>query len=209
MPAEPLAGDAGQAAQHRLAGEPARHRQVGAQAAYRRGEDEPLPLAQGDDAPGRDRLPLDARLQVRPAERQPRGPLGDEHEPAQRDLQRRRVPGVAQQAVGPGEGVQVGRPALGDAEPPGAEAPGILEHGQRPGPLDPQVPHLVPAHDAPSASGATGAVSPPRRSNSRRVMAVKRTRSPTASRLSPSRPRSNSRAGVRPSRFQPPGETRG
>src|SRR5690348_4120791 len=54
-----------------------------------------------------------------------------------------------------------------------------------------------------------GVASPPRDPNVNRSTGTKSTRTPTRSRLKPSRPRTKSRAAVRPSSIQPPGRTAG
>ncbi len=196
--AEALAQHGGAAAQHLRGAEAAGRGQIGAHPKACLVETQALALADDEAAPRRQRHVVEASVQVGAAQRQADVLLGEQAEAAEGDLDHRGVRCIAEQPVGPAQGDPVGAAALADAEVAHAETAGILQGGQQAVAFDHK------AHGCTSK----GVSSPPRRRNSLRSTGSKRTRSPGCSRLRPSS-RSNSSSGMRPIRFQPPGETEG
>ena len=180
------------AAQHVGDFESAGHRQVGAGAGPAvsqrefgaRGQKQRAPTGQGTAAG----LGVDPRS----AQRDPRVAFEAQPGAGQGDLQRRRVGGVAHQQVGDRVRIRIQRPGAGHAQVAQAVARPRLDCGGQ------------PRREHPDAHGAASS-----RLNSVSSMATKRTRCPGTSRHGVARRGSNSRSGVRPMMFQPPGPSRG
>ncbi|MNT15463.1 hypothetical protein D3C72_1505160 [compost metagenome] len=154
--------------------EASRRGEVGTDARQGAMEFQQLPGADQERLPGLHDLAIQRCCQVRAGNGQTGVLLHAQGQAAQSHFDHRRIQRVAQQGVGPGHRDPVERTALGHADMPTAEAPGILQLRQRRTAFNAQARHV---------SSSNGLSSPPNRMNSLRSMGTKRTRSPGRSKL--------------------------
>src|SRR6185437_344917 len=140
--------------------------------------------------PGWQRRTVDRRLEIGTAQRNERGFFEGERRPDQRRFDRGERIVVADEQIRDAQRDAIHRAAGGNAFALVRRPAEILNRGEQPGADDPN------AHAGQSRKSAA-------------VIARKRTRSPVARSVAGWRAMSNTASGVRPIRFQPPGETSG
>ena len=129
--AQSLAHLTADAAQHRLAGKAPGHRQIQALATAGKTQAQHLATTQRQARPQRHGLLIDRQRHVGPAEGHPGIQFGLQLHITQGNFQQRRAPGVIQQAIGPGGGLQIHHPGGGHPQVLPAIAPSILQQALR------------------------------------------------------------------------------
>ena len=194
---EPLSRKRGTAVtQPRRYLKPAKHCQIASYPNLRCTEGNSVAGLNIDNAPERPGLSVNPALYFCSGNRDLGSKVTGELNPAEGDFQRGRAEGIIQQPVSPGPGIAVHGATSRQPQVHNTPAPAILQQTEKAGFCESQA--WLGAHSW-----------PPSARYSSRPMGRKRTRWPACSREGWPRPGSNSVRGVRPIRFQPPGDCSG